>query len=151
MLADNLDQLSHTNAREEMGYMSHRQICCQLTAMLMLRVKANRSTWSEAAEGTSYVEDIYFSLSRSGWQSVWGRHGGLLFWVALVAQAVLRGTRYRLFAVTVIHQLVTQTSFELDDARIGAWSPKRMADFEYACITGEVPEDVTGCGLPSWF
>jgi hypothetical protein len=151
ILADNLKQLSCTKTREETDFAFHRRICCRLTAMLMLRVRSTRSIWSEAAEGTSFVEDIYFSLSRRGWQSLWNMHASLLLWVTLVAQAVFRGTRYRLFAVTISHQFLTQTSFEIEDARIGAWSPKRMADFEFACISGKIPEDVSGCGLPEWF
>lgn len=123
----------------------HRYECCRLTAILMTRAVSRGMTWSDAANGTTYTKDIISSLSNSDTEDLWGDHVGLLYWVSLIAYAVLHRTRYRLFSAGIAHRLVSEVTFGDQDPRIGIRSLTRMGGFEEKCRNGEL----NYCSTPS--
>jgi hypothetical protein len=114
----------------------HRYESCRLTAILMTRVASRGETWSDAASGTTFENDIIFSLSNSDTGELWGEHVGLLYWVSLVAYAVLHKTRYRIFGAGLVHRLISEISYGDQDPLIGIHSLKRLGKFEEAWRTG---------------
>ena len=125
--------------RSQLGSLqAHKYECCRLTALLMLRFAVNGGkSWYDAANGTSFVEDIVYSLSNCGPEDLWGDHVGLFFWVVHVARAVLHWTQYRLFSTGLVHRLISESALGDSDPRIGAQSLRMMAEFEEKCISGE--------------
>ena len=116
----------------------HRYECRRLTAILMTRMVSRGESWCDAANGTTFGEDIIFSLSNSDPEDLWGEHVGLLYWVSLVAYAVLHRTRYRLFGAGIVHRLISEITFGDQDPRIGVHSLKKMGQFEEKCRSGEI-------------
>jgi hypothetical protein len=115
----------------------HRYECCRLTAILMTRMVGRGETWSDAANETTYINDIIFSLSNSDPEDLWTDHVGLLYWVSLIAYAVLHKTRYRLFGAGIVHRLISEVTFGDQDPRIGVHSLKTLGRFEEVCRIGE--------------
>jgi hypothetical protein len=111
----------------------HRYESCRLAAILMTRVVSRGETWSDAADGTTFEKDIVFSLSHSDPDDLWGEHVGLLYWVSLIAYAVLHKTRYRLFGAGLVHRLISEISFGDQDPHIGVHSLKCLGKFEEVC------------------
>ena len=115
----------------------HRYESCRLTAVLMTRMISGGTTWSDAASDTSFEEEIVFSLSNSDLEDFWGEHVGLLYWVSLIAYAVLHKTRHRLFGAGLVHRLISEITFGDQDPHIGIQSLKRLSNFEEGCRIGK--------------
>lgn len=116
-------------------YQTHRYECCRLTAVLMTRVVKLGKSWFDAASGTSYMDQIVFSLSSSSLGDLWGEQVGLLLWVSLIAHAVMHKTEDRPFVMAIIHRLFGEVC-EGDYPHIGVNSLKSVADFLEKCMSG---------------
>jgi hypothetical protein len=114
----------------------HRYESCRLTAILMTRVVSRGESWSDAASGTTFEEDIIFALSNSDTDDLWGEHVGLLYWVSLITYAVLHKTKYRLFSAGLVHRLISEITFGDQDPHIGIHSLKCLGKFEEVCRIG---------------
>jgi hypothetical protein len=114
----------------------HRYESCRLTAILMTRVASRGESWSDAASGTTFEEDITFALSNSDTDDLWGEHVGLLYWVSLITYAVLHKTKYRLFSAGLVHRLISEITFGDQDPHIGIHSLKCLGKFEEVCRIG---------------
>jgi len=115
----------------------HRYESCRLAAILMTRVASRGEAWSDAANGTTFEDDIIFALSNSETDDLWEEHVGLLYWVSLITYAVLHKTRYRLFSAGLVHRLISEITFGDQDPHIGIHSLKRLGKFEEAYRSGK--------------
>lgn len=115
------------------AYQIHRYECCRLTTILMTRVLSRSQGWSDAADGTSFADDLVFSLSNSDLSELWGNQVGLLHWVVLVAYAVLHKTKHRLFVGGLMHRIMSEISYGDQDPGIGIRSVGTLAEFEEEC------------------
>ncbi|KAL6815264.1 hypothetical protein GGI42DRAFT_338618 [Trichoderma sp. SZMC 28013] len=121
-----------SNVEEEAMYE-----CCRLVTSILLAAEKLRIPIHAAAKHVGSKLNLTQSFRQTDLTNLWGRHKGLLFWVAATCQFATASQCSPLLCTTLLARLVQELSMSNLYTEIAIGSLKRLKQFESLCCYQE--------------
>ncbi|KAL5092955.1 hypothetical protein Trisim1_000681 [Trichoderma cf. simile WF8] len=117
--------------------------CCRLVSSMLLTAEKLRISIHAAAKHVESKINLTKSFRQTDLTNLWGKHKGLLFWVAATCQFATASQCSPLLYTTLLARLVQELSMSNIYTEIALGSLKRLKQFEGLCC---YQESQASCG-----
>ncbi|KAL7904940.1 hypothetical protein GGI35DRAFT_489480 [Trichoderma velutinum] len=111
--------------------------CCRLVSSMLLAAEKLRIPIRAAAKHVEFKLNLTKSFRQTDLTNLWGKHKGLLFWVAATCQFATASQCFPLLCTTLLARLVQELSMSTIYTEIAISSLKRLKRFESLCCYPE--------------
>lgn len=111
--------------------------CCRLVTSMLLTAEKLRISIHAASKHVESKINLTNSFRQTDLTNLWGRHKGLLFWVAATCQFATASQCSPLLYTTLLARLVQELSMSNIYTEIALASLKRLKQFESLCCYQE--------------